>query len=65
VDVVGGLNAYDLALALTYSGVEIGTVIQSPQDAADYFLDLPGDTPTIMFSADAMRRTRRHLGLAK
>ncbi len=65
VDVVGGLNAYDLALALTYSGVEIGRVIQSPQDAADYFLELPGDSPTIMFSADAMRRTRRHLGLAK
>lgn len=65
VDVVGGLNAFDLALALVYNGVEIGKVIQSPQDAADYFLELPGDSPTIMFSADAMRRTRRHLGLAK
>ena len=65
VDVVGGLNAYDLALVLSYNNVEIGTVIQSPQDAADYFLTLPGDQPTILFSADAMRRTRRHLGLAK
>lgn len=65
VDVVGGLNAYDLALVLSYNNVEIGEVIQSPQDAADYFLTLPGDEPTILFSADTMRRTRRHLGLAK
>jgi UDP-N-acetylmuramyl tripeptide synthase len=65
VDVVGGLNAFDLALVLSYNNVEIGKVIQSPQDSADYFLTLPGDEPTILFSADAMRRTRRHLGLAK
>jgi len=65
VDVVGGLNAFDLALVLSYNNVEIGKVIQSPQDAADYFLTLPGDEPTILFSADAMRRTRRHLGIAK
>lgn len=65
VDVVGGLNAYDLALVLSYNNVEIGRVIQSPQDAADYFLTIPGEDPTILFSADAMRRTRRHLGLAK
>ena len=65
VDVVGGLNAYDLALVLSYNNIEIGRVIQSPQDAADYFLTIPGEDPTILFSADAMRRTRRHLGLAK
>lgn len=65
VDVVGGLNAYDLALVLSYNNVEIGQVLQSPQEAADFFLTLPGDEPTILFSADAMRRTRRHLGLAK
>jgi UDP-N-acetylmuramyl tripeptide synthase len=65
VDVVGGLNAFDLALVLSYNNVEIGKVIQSPQEAADYFLTLPGERPTVLFSADAMRRTRRHLGLAK
>lgn len=65
VDIVGGLNAYDLALVLSYHEVEIGEVIQNPADAADKFLTLSGESPTILFSADAMRRTRRHLGLAK
>ena len=65
VDIVGGSNAFDLALRLSYDGVEIGLVEPSPTDAADKFLELAGDSPTILFSADAMRRVRRHLGLAK
>ena len=65
VDIVGGSNAFDLALRLSYDGVEIGLVEPSPTDAADMFLELAGDSPTILFSADAMRRVRRHLGLAK
>ena len=65
VDIVGGSNAFDLALRLDYSGVEVGEVIADPRAAADNFLQLPGDSPTILFSADAMRRVRRHLGLAK
>jgi hypothetical protein len=65
VDIVGGSNAFDLALRLSYDGVEIGQVEPSPSEAADKFLELVGDSPTILFSADAMRRVRRHLGLAK
>lgn len=65
VDIVGGSNAFDLALRLDYAGVEIGEVIADPKAAADRFLGLPGESPTILFSADAMRRVRRHLGLAK
>lgn len=65
VDIVAGFNAYDLALRLKYQGVEIGAVIPEIDLSVEAFLNLPGDSPTIMFSADAMRRTRRYLGLAK
>jgi UDP-N-acetylmuramyl pentapeptide synthase len=65
VDVVAGYNAADLALRLHFAGVKVQKVIQEPSEAADYFLELPGAKPTILFSADAMRRTRRYLGLAK
>lgn len=65
VDVVGGSNAFDLALRLSYDGVEIGEVEPDPAAAADRFLEIPGNQPTVLFSADAMRRVRRHLGLAK
>jgi UDP-N-acetylmuramyl tripeptide synthase len=65
VDIVGGRNAYDLALRLRYQGVSIGSIHPEASDAAEAFLSLEGDSPTILFSADAMRRTRRYLGLAK
>jgi UDP-N-acetylmuramyl tripeptide synthase len=65
VDVVGGFNAHDLALRLYFAGVEVRRVEKDPAVAADLFLELPGKKHTILFSADAMRRTRRHLGLAK
>lgn len=65
VHVVGGSNAAELALRLEFAGVGVDTVIEEPAQAADHFLTLPGAKPTILFSADAMRRTRRHLGLAK
>jgi UDP-N-acetylmuramoylalanine-D-glutamate ligase len=65
VDIVGGRNAFDLALRLRYQGVNIGAIHPEASDAAEAFLCLKGETPTILFSADAMRRTRRYLGLAK
>ena len=65
VDIVAGSNAYDLALRLHFAGVGVGQVITDPGLAADAFLQLKGKSHTILFSADAMRRTRRHLGLAK
>lgn len=65
VDVVGGRNAHELALRLAYQGVEIGTIAVEADEASEAFLALPGENPTILFSADAMRRTRRYLGLAK
>lgn len=65
VDLVAGSNAYDLALRLYFAGVEVKEIEKDPTLAADKFLALPGKKHTILFSADAMRRTRRHLGLAK
>jgi hypothetical protein len=65
VDVVAGKNANDLALRLVYQGVQVDKIIPEVDKAADEFLTLDGPTPTVLFSADAMRRTRRYLGLAK
>jgi UDP-N-acetylmuramoylalanine-D-glutamate ligase len=65
VDVVGGKNAYDLALRLMYQDVQVDKIILEADKAADAFLELSGPSPTVLFTADAMRRTRRYLGLAK
>jgi UDP-N-acetylmuramyl tripeptide synthase len=65
VDVVSGYNAHELALRLHYSGVEVKLVEPKIDLANEHFAKLTGSDPTIVFSADAMRRTRRYLGLAK
>jgi UDP-N-acetylmuramyl tripeptide synthase len=65
VAVVGGRNANDLALRLIYQGVQVDKIIVEVDKAAEEFLALEGPSPTVLFSADAMRRTRRYLGLAK
>jgi lipid II isoglutaminyl synthase (glutamine-hydrolysing) len=65
VDVVGGRNAHELALRLRYQGVKVGAVETEADRSSELFLSLEGNDPTILFSADAMRRTRRYLGLAK
>ena len=65
VDIVGGFNAHELALRLAVAGIEVGAVIQDANAAADNFLALQGTGHTVLFSADAMRRVRRHWGLAK
>ncbi len=65
VDIVSGSNAYDLALRLSYAGVEIGDVLTDLSEAKNAFLSLEGELPTILFSADSMRRLRRLTGLAK
>jgi len=65
VEIVGGFNASDLALRLRFQGVEVGQVITEATEAGDVFLRLSGARRTVLFSADAMRRVRRHWGLAK
>jgi len=64
VDIVSGFNAFDLALRLSYAGVEVGKVIPDVAEAKSAFMSLRGELPTILFSADSMRRFRRQAGLA-
>jgi hypothetical protein len=66
VAMVSGSKAHELALQLTYQGVPVDRVEPDIPAAVDAFLAL--DPPangrkTIVFTADAMRRTRAHLGL--
>ena len=65
VDIVSGSNAFDLALRLSYAGVDVGSVVTDLSEAKNTFLNLEGQLPTILFSADSMRRLRRLTGLAK
>ena len=65
--VVSGSKADEIALQLLYQGVQVVRIEPDLPRALDDFLALP--TPargikTIVFTADSMRRTRDHLGLA-
>lgn len=64
-DVVSGYNFAEIALRLTYAGVPIKTVEGDLEKALELFFALPKPSrgmKTVIFSADAMRRTRRILG---
>jgi UDP-N-acetylmuramyl tripeptide synthase len=66
VSIVSGSKAAEAALMLAYDGVAIERVEPDLGRALDDFLAAPApDTgvKTIVFTADAMRRTRAHLGL--
>lgn len=66
VDIVSGSKAAELALQLTYDGVAIDRVEGDLPAALEAFLALPAPEEghkTVVFSADAMRRTRAYLGL--
>ena len=65
VDVISGFNYAELGLRLAYSDVTIGDVEPDLFEAFDKFMALPEPKQgirTVVFSADAMRRLRRHLG---
>jgi UDP-N-acetylmuramyl tripeptide synthase len=67
VAIVSGSKAPEAALMLAYDGVEIDRVEPDLARALDDFLAAPAPAigvKTIVFSADAMRRTRAHLGLS-
>jgi hypothetical protein len=66
VDVVTGFNFAEMALRLAYAGIPIGKIEPDLETAIDEFFSQPAPVKgrrTVIFSADAMRRTRRHLGL--
>jgi UDP-N-acetylmuramyl tripeptide synthase len=65
VDVISGYNYAELGLRLAYSGIQIDNVEPDLFAAFDAFMALPeprNGIRTVVFSADAMRRLRRHLG---
>jgi UDP-N-acetylmuramyl tripeptide synthase len=65
--IASGSKAHDIALQLMYDGVSVERVEPDLGRALDDFLALPEPArgvKTIIFSADSMRRTRAHLGLA-
>jgi hypothetical protein len=65
VDIVSGFNFAEMALRLTYAGIPIAEVEGDLDTALERFFALPVPSrgvKTVIFSADAMRRTRRILG---
>jgi len=66
VRVLAGLQAYEMAMKLAYEGIPVDEIVEDVEDAVDAFLALPEPehgVKTVFFSADGMRRTRRHLAL--
>ena len=65
VHTVSGFNGAEAALLFSYMGVKFEKLQVDLLEAIDDFLALPrpaNGRKTIIFSADAMRRVRRHLG---
>jgi UDP-N-acetylmuramyl tripeptide synthase len=65
VDVVSGFNYAEIGLRLEYDDIEIGEMVPELFEAIEKFMALPEPSSgirTVVFSADAMRRLRRHLG---
>ena len=66
VDVLSGFNFAEMGLRLSYADIPVGFATDDLQSALDKFFALPRPEhgrKTVIFSADAMRRTRRMLGL--
>jgi hypothetical protein len=64
VDLVSGLNAAELALRLSYQDVPVSAVDPDITSVDGFLAAAAGGEATLIVSADAMRRIRRHLGLA-
>lgn len=65
VDIVSGYNAAEMALCFAYNEINVEMLEPELRSAFDAFLALPQPTSgvkTVIFSADAMRRSRRMLG---
>jgi hypothetical protein len=64
-DVVSGFNYGEIALRLAYEDIPIGIIEEDLDKALELFFNLPRPASghkTVIFSADAMRRTRRIMG---
>jgi len=66
--IVSGSKAHDAAQHLLYSGVPVHDIEPDVPAAVEKFFSLPileTKPKVIVFSADGMRRTRKHLGLTQ
>lgn len=66
-NIVSGSKAHAMALQLAYQGVAVDRVEPDLGRALDDFFALPEPArgiKTVIFTADSMRRTRAHLGMA-
>lgn len=64
-DVISGFNYAEIALRIAFEDIPIGIIEEDLEKALAAFFAMPVPTTghkTIIFSADAMRRTRRILG---
>jgi hypothetical protein len=64
-NVVSGYNFAEIALRMSFEDIPIEVVEEDLEKALEIFFSLPTPTSghkTVIFSADAMRRTRRILG---
>jgi lipid II isoglutaminyl synthase (glutamine-hydrolysing) len=64
VDQVSGLNAAELALRLAYQDIPVLAIDPDITSVDSFLAGAAGGDATLIVSADAMRRIRRHLGLA-
>lgn len=68
VDVLGGFNSAEMSARLLTAGVAVDRSIADIPEAVEEFLSLrvaPNGERIMIITADAMRRLRRHLRLAK
>lgn len=65
IDIVTGFNYAEMALRLAYDEIPVGEIVPDLEEALEKFFGQPAPKSgrrTVIFSADAMRRTRRALG---
>jgi len=65
IDIVTGFNYAEMALRLAYDEIPVGEIVPDLEEALEKFFGQPAPKSgrrSVIFSADAMRRTRRALG---
>jgi hypothetical protein len=63
VDVISGTKTYQWATRLAYEGIAHGKLIESENEALEYFLGLPGAEKTAIVNYEQMMWLRKKLGL--
>lgn len=61
-NVISGTKTYQWATRLAYEGKPYGKLIESEEEALEYFLSLPGKNKTAIVNYEQMMWLRKHLG---